>query len=366
MTSSPEKRVLILGGYGEAGCRLAGLLGADLNGHITLAGRSPDKARDSAARLRSLPGNQADFHTLAIDLSETESAAECPKGYHLLIVACPLSDRSLNALIEGCIRYGTDFIDLVPMAAKAGVFSQWADAIESGTSRFILDAGANPGLPGWLVRHVASRHPDADTLRLWGRYRSDRIGWDGVGDILGEVGNQGWRYRRGWRKAPWWDVRTRRFPGGLGRGVCVPIYLQELSGLPEQLGLERFSFYHAGLNPATDALMTLERFGLLKMARPVTRQSLFFQAMRRFSHPPFGLALVAELEHDGQVLEVALWHKDLYRATAVPAALMARMLLSAPTLNPNYGHLGFWAMQHPDFSGSLEHYGFHFDERRGT
>lgn len=361
MTYSPEKHVLILGGYGEAGYRLARLLGEDLNGHITLAGRSPDKGQDSAARLQALPGNQADFHALMIDLSKAETAAECPKGYDLLIVACPLSDRSLSVLIESCIRYGTDFIDLAPMAAKARLFSERAEIIKAGTSRFVLDAGANPGLPGWLVRHVASRHPEANTLRLWGRYRSDQIGWDGVGDILGEVGNQGWRYRRGWRKVPWWDMRTRRFPGGLGRGICVPIHLQELNELPEQLGLERFSFYHAGLNPVTDTLMTLERFGLLNLLHPSTRQSLFFHAMRRFSHPPFGLALVAELEYDGQALEMALWHKDLYQATAVPAALMTRMLLSNPALRSNYGHLGFWAMQHPDFSTALKKHGFHFD-----
>lgn len=365
MTSSPRKRILILGGYGEAGYRLASLIGKELSCHITLAGRSLEKGRDRAARLQALPGNRADFDTLVVDLSEAETAADCPKGYDLLMVACPLSDSGLSALIEGCIRYGTDFIDLVPMAAKARVFSEWADAIRTGTSRFVLDAGAIPGLPGWLVRDVTSEHPDADTLRLWGRYRSDRIGWDGVGDILDESDNQGWRYQRKWRKAPWWDVRMRRFPGGLGRGVCVPIYLQELSELPEQLGLERFSFYHAGLNPATDALMTLERLAMLSMVRPVTRQSLFFHAMRRFSRPPFGLALVAELEQGGEILEIELWHRDLYQATAVPAALMAGMLLRAPTLYPNYGHLGFWATQHPDFSGALESYGFHFNEKRG-
>lgn len=362
MTHSPAKHVLILGGYGEAGYRLARLLGDDFQGHITLAGRSPDKGRESAACLQALPGNHAYFHALTIDLSTIEAAAGCPKGYDLVIVACPLSDRGLGALIEGCIRHSTDFIDLAPMAAKARIFAEWADTIKSGTSRFILDAGANPGLPGWLVRYATSRHLAANSLKLWGRYRSDQIGWDGVGDILGEVGNQGWRYQGGWQKVSWWDMRTRRFPGGLGRGICVPIHLQELNELPEQLGLERFSFYHAGLNPVTDTLMTLERFGLLNLLPPCTRQSLFFHAMRRFSHPPFGLALVAELEYDGQAPEIALWHKDLYQATAVPAALMARMLLRDPTLRPNYGYLGFWAMQHPDFSTALKTHGFHLDE----
>lgn len=363
MTNSPKKRVLILGGYGEAGYRLAGLIGKDFGGHITLAGRSLDKARKGAAQLQALTDNQADFGACAMDLSKVETAAECPKDHDLLIVACQLPESNLSALIEGCLRYGTDYIDIAPQAAKARLFSEWADTIKAGMSRFVLDAGANPGLPGWLVRYTASKHPGVNSLKLWGRYRSNQIGWDGVGDILGEAENQGWHYQQGWLKAPWWDIRTRRFPGGLGRGVCVPIHLQEVSKLPEQLGLEQFSFYHAGLNPLTDTLLTLERAGLLNLLRPRTRQSLFFHAMRWFTRPPFGLALVAEVEYGRHPLEVALWHMDLYQATAAPAALIASMLLNDPTLSPDYGYLGFWAMQHPDFRAALKENGFHLEER---
>ena len=116
---------------------------------------------------------------------------------------------------------------------------------------------------------------------------------------------------------------------------------------------------------STSSLVSGASCASISAVRPVTRQSLFFHAMRRFSRPPFGLALVAELEQGGEILEIELWHRDLYQATAVPAALMAGMLLRAPTLYPNYGHLGFWATQHPDFSGALESYGFHFNEKRG-
>lgn len=176
MVNGPAKRVLILGGYGETGYRLARLLGKDFDGHITLAGRSRDKAWQSATQLKALPGNQANFNACAMDLAKVETAAECPKHHNLLIITCQLPATNLSTLIEGCTRYGTDYIDITPQMGKASLFSEWAYAIRAGTSRFVLDAGANPGLPGWLVRYTASKSPGANTLRLWGRYRSNQIG----------------------------------------------------------------------------------------------------------------------------------------------------------------------------------------------
>jgi len=362
MTKDSSKQVLILGGYGEAGCYIAELLGTRFTGTITLAGRSLEKASNRAERFQQMSGQQADFRARGMDLSDARMAEEVPAGHDLILIACPLVPVSLDALIQGCIRFGADAIDIASQSGKASLFADHGKTIRNAQSRFVLGAGADPGLPGWLARYAASLTLDNRRLTLWGRYRSTQIGREGASDILDEAASQGWQYRKGWRRTPWGHLRTHRFKGNLGRAVCVPIRLAELETLPETLDLDQFSFYHAGMNPVTDAMMVLERFNFLKPIPKTKRHEFFFNAMHRFSRPPFGLALEAEFTHGGKPRTIALCHEHLYKATAAPTVIMAEWLLANPAVPADYGYLGFWATQHTDFLNALESLGFQFHD----
>lgn len=349
-------RVLIIGGYGQAGQRLAALMAEKQDCVVTLAGRSEDKARAAASRISRRTGGRV--MGVRLDLGEPDHIRGCATNQSIVMVACELSAGALAHLIEACLREGSDYVDIVPQSSKAAVFARYRDAIEASTSRFVLDAGADPGLPNWLTRYVVRQATDPMSVTLWGRYRSTGIGWDGAGDILRGASSQGWLYDDGWRRAPWWDMTYPNFGGGLGRSLAVPIVLDELQALPGDLGLRHFQFYHAGLNPVTDLMMLLEGAALRRFWSFQTRQRLFFRAMKRFTRPGFGLALAAEAGSNQVDVRCELWHPDLYEATAVPPVSIAVALTQNPDLKAGFDYLGYWADRVGGFRDALEQDGF--------
>ncbi|WP_158222385.1 saccharopine dehydrogenase NADP-binding domain-containing protein [Tamilnaduibacter salinus] len=355
-----DRRVLILGGYGEAGRRLAAMLGHSLTGRITLAGRRLKEAEECAHRLAREFRRGPCYAAQAVNVSEPQQLTECLTDIDLVIVACHVPPRSLDALIASCVDRGIDYLDITPQPGKAERFEAWRSIIQASASRFVLDAGADPGLPGWLVRRAVSMVAGATDVTIWARYRSRAIGWGGSADILREAGSTGWVYQRGWyRERPWRQLCYRSFSGGLGRALCLPIRAAEMEGLPGELRLRRLRFDHAGLNPITDLLMALETVRLWRLWPFRIRQRWFYNAMRYLTRRPFGLSISLEVRGNAeQSLRQSLWHDDLYHATVAPAAIMAERLLVSEGMPADYGHLGFWAVQDAGFEGRLLREGF--------
>lgn len=354
-----NKSVLILGGYGAAGKTIATLLGQRIDGSITLAGRSLEKGCKRAEQLNREAGAPGRFGAMSIDLADAEQARQCPHGHDIVIVACELSLSTIENLINGCIANEADYLDINPNSRKIRVFRRMGKQIQASGSRFVLDAGADPGLPGWLARWLSqSAEERVQGITMYGRYRSTDIGWGGVADLLSVSENQGWKYDCGWKKSGFWDMRIRKFERGLGTSLCIPVFLDELETLPRELSLSYFSFYHAGLNPVTDALMTLERTGIRGWFSLESRQRAFYSALQRFTKKRFGLSLTAESRGHGVSRRISIGHPDLYRATAIPAAILCEYLLGDASIRPGYGYLGEWASQDLEFLHKLKAEGF--------
>jgi len=289
-------------------------------------------------------------------------AIRCSKRQDIVIVACAVSPSVIENVVRGCVANGADYVDITPSASKRALFDKLDGLISSGKSRFILDAGADPGLPGWLVRWLSlNASEDLNQIEAYGRYRSTGIGWGGAADIMQEANSQGWIYDDGWCRAKFWDLRLKKFEGGLGQSLCVPIRLDEFDDLPGELGLQRFKFYHAGLNPVTDALMSFERLAIVKRIPFEWRQRAFYRGLKRYTASPCGLSIEAEGKGDTMEHRAAVGHPDLYRATAVPVVLICEFLLETPTMPAGFGYLGFWASQHPAFLPELQREGFWFE-----
>ncbi len=359
--SIPTGKVLILGGYGAAGKAIATHLSKRMTGAITVAGRSMAKAQACADQLNRELSSGVDFFAASVDVADHEQITQSCKGQNVVLLACDASPESIESLVRGCVANGADYIDITPHARKRAVFESLTKLIDSGKSRFVLDAGADPGLPGWLTRWLCKNSPeDLGQIEIYGRYRSTDIGWGGVADILKESDSQGWIYDGRWRRSPFWDCKLKSFEGGLGRSLCVPIRLDELESLPEELGLQVLKCYHAGLNPVADTLITLERSPLIHWMSFETRQRLFYQALKRFTKKPFGLSIEAEGTSAHRQFRAAIGHSDLYVATAIPAVLMCEFLLDKNDGPAGYGYLGYWADAHPGFVDELKKEGFWF------
>ncbi|MFE8073414.1 saccharopine dehydrogenase NADP-binding domain-containing protein [Marinobacteraceae bacterium S3BR75-40.1] len=361
--SPSTKRVLILGGYGAAGKAIAMQLSNRSTVTITIAGRSIDKAQACTEELRRESPVGTDFLAASVDVTDREQVARACEEQELVILACDTSLASLENVIRACVANGADYVDIAPDSRKLAVFESLATLIEAGQSRFVLDAGADPGLPGWLAQWLSQQAPEPlDQMQLFARYRSDEIGWSGVADILSASDSQGWVYDgHHWQRSSVWDFKWKRFTGGLGLSLCVPIRLDELESLPEKLGLHTFKCYHAGLNPVTDALMMLEGTALPRIISFETRQRMFFRALKRFTSRPFGLSIEAVGQGAGRRFRMAIGHADLYAATAIPAAVMSEFLLNDTNQSPGFGYLGDWASVHSTFLEDLRDEGFWFE-----
>lgn len=91
------------------------------------------------------------FSARSIDVADAAQAMQCSHKQDVVIVACDLSVSALENMVQGCIANRADYIDIKPNPRKIKRFEGMRTLIESSDSRFILDAGADPGLPGWLA-----------------------------------------------------------------------------------------------------------------------------------------------------------------------------------------------------------------------
>lgn len=150
---------------------------------------------------------------------------------------------------------------------------------------------------------------------MYARYRNADLGEAGAADTLREVGEDPMIYRGGWRKARQFDWRLPVFPGGLGRSVGIPLRLPELTTLPEEYGLESLALFHAGINPASDAIALGARMGLDRWIGKKRLQRWFSGAARCFTFGTNGLGIVVKATGD-----TSEWLDDPLTASRLRAA----------------------------------------------
>ncbi|WP_370226044.1 saccharopine dehydrogenase NADP-binding domain-containing protein [Pararhodobacter marinus] len=147
-------RILIIGGYGHVGQKIARRLVA-AGQRVTIAGRSASKATDVAARLGC--------EGTALDLARPESWGAALDAADTVICCLDTSDAALaRAVVERGARYldisATDAVlrrieGLDPVARQNGALA-------------VLSVGLAPGLTNLLVREARARCPGARRFRI--------------------------------------------------------------------------------------------------------------------------------------------------------------------------------------------------------
>lgn len=345
-----QKRVLIVGGYGLAGRQTAALLATrlaltGLSVQITIAGRHLEKAEACVRELRLEQASEAvHFHALVLDLTSLPDLERALQGQDLLLLCLPLPEGLAEPLLELVLASSAHYLDLVPGGDKFQCFQRHRAKIQKRGKCLVLEAGVDPGLPAWLARYavaqMAERYGQAThKVTLFARYRDGLMGCAGIQDMLESALLPARVYRRGWQRAPFWQFVRPLYPGGLGRALSVPLFLQELERLPERLKLQELALFHAGINPVTNALVFAYKLGLRHLVTASQIVDWLAGAIQRFTPQPGGIAFRVEAEGPGAPLTMELWHEHPYRATSAVAAWVAAALLS-----PQPGPVGCWFM----------------------
>lgn len=334
--------LLLLGGTGKAGRRIAAFLAPRITGRITIAGRDRNRADYWSGRLREDCPGGASFDATSTDVEDPESLAEAVAGHDLVILSAPMDLACMDRLIDAVTDTGADCVELSPIPGKHGLFERRSEDIRKSRSRFVLDAGADPGLPGWAARSVLGQAESPRALEVYARYRDADLGAAGAADILREASEDPLVYRDGWRKAGLLDWRLPVFPGRLGRSLSVPLRLPELMSLPDQYDLDYLALYHAGINPVCDLIVLCARLG---MNRPLGTQRLrrwFSAAARRLTFGAKGLGIVAKASGSAGSRQVTLSHGNVYEATAAVAGLASLHLAGSERGGGRWAFAGEW------------------------
>jgi hypothetical protein len=316
-------RLLVVGGYGVAGKAVARAVASRLPGplRLTLAGRDGGTANAAIAALSPDMPDDADLRALELEATSWAALRAALASCDIVIWCAPLDEATARILVAALIETGTDCVDIAPNHSKHAVLRDAARGLGDAGCGYVIDAGADPGLPGWLAHHVASRHGAPDHVEIVARYCDRDIGRAGIRDVLESIKAGPMVFDQGWhvsRRLPEW----RRLPGGLGPAPTLPVFLEELRDLPAHHAMSHLSLRHAGMTLATDIVV---------LARPILSygmtRDLFAWAARRFTPVPSALAIRAEAKGQGRAVVADLWRTNLYEATAEAAVLGLEALL---------------------------------------
>lgn len=334
MASGRAPTILILGGYGNAGGRLARLLLEETAARLIIAGRSETRARAFADLLNEdLPRPRA--VSAGLDAADAVAVREALMGVDLLVVASSTAEHAAT-VARVALDARVDYVDIHYAPSQVRTLQALALEAEAAGLCFVTGGGFHPGLPAALVRHVAGSFDPLETARVAAALRMD---WREIvvseataREFAREVARTSMTFYRdgAWRKARWWrtaDFVDIEFGVPIDRRTCAPIFLEELRALPELYpSLRELGFYMAGFSrftdwvvmPAAAVLARLGPMGVSLAARWLRR------ALVAASVPPFlcRLRVEAEGRAGGRPTRVTatIEHGDAYDLTAIPVA----------------------------------------------
>jgi len=229
-------KVLILGGYGNFGKRIARLLTRQ-NIAVIISGRDANKAK---ILVQALPDGLAEM--AVFDVRQTLATRLSELAPTVVINTCGPFQTSDYAVAETCIEHGVHYIDL----ADGRDFVTNIPILDGRAKRnnvaVISGASTVPGLSSAVIEHFRSQFSEIDSLDfgIAPGQRAER-GLATTQAILGYVGKKlrpcaGYETRYGWQ-----DLHSQKYPE-IGNRLMANCDIPDLDLLPEKYGISKIRF----------------------------------------------------------------------------------------------------------------------------
>ncbi|MEY3221010.1 MAG: hypothetical protein RIT27_2367 [Pseudomonadota bacterium] len=345
-----DQTFLILGGTGNAGFSLAHSLLKETDLSLIITSRDKEKAHFTAGELNACAlKDDWRYRVTGIALDPNNQAAlrDILAKVDVVIVAAAGIDTAI--LAEVLIETKTNCIDIRENPDKHRILQRFVPQFIENNIFYLADAGIFPGTSAILMRYLLAQMPHADQafanvlIRMnWQKYQFSQTTVKDFVEILQNTQNKVWKQPH-WKKAGWWrDFPQIKFPQPFGSQTCAPMVLPEMTQLVENYPQLKYAGVRiAGFNPVVDyLLMPLLQWTTFPLAKPLE------WALKKFSKPPFGTYLQAEISgienNRRQILKATLFHEDAYELTA---AAISAVVLQYLKENKTAGlHLqGLWA-----------------------
>ncbi len=153
-----SQAILIAGGYGVVGRRIAAELAPHYPGRLIVSGRDAERADATAAAIgHGVRGR-------ALDVTDPESIGAALDDVALAINSIDQPERGLmHAVIERGLRY-TDITPHLSELGRGAAYERIDGAAKASGSRVLLGAGIVPGISNVMVRGVANALGGSDTI----------------------------------------------------------------------------------------------------------------------------------------------------------------------------------------------------------
>jgi saccharopine dehydrogenase (NAD+, L-lysine-forming) len=344
-----SRTILLLGGYGNAGARIARLLHRETDARLVLAGRSGVRASRAAERLNREDGGDR-VSSLLVDAAEPRQLGQALEGVDLVVNAASTVSQTAT-VAQAALDAGSDWFDILPSHYKLDHLASIRESIVRAGRCFITEGGFHPGLPAVLVRFAATFLDRLQRATVGMAFGVDWAALEPSPGTLREfveelAAHRSVLYDHGaWTHQPWWRSRRLDLGEPFGERVTVPAASAELEQLAQgHPSLVELGLWVAGFNWFVDwvglGLGSVARriFGR-RAAGPVGRT--IWWGLRRFSRPPWGAVILVEAGgwKKGRLVGVrgVVSHRDAYDLTAVPAAATILQYLDGSARQP-----GLW------------------------
>ncbi|MBL8377739.1 MAG: saccharopine dehydrogenase NADP-binding domain-containing protein [Burkholderiales bacterium] len=278
--------MLVLGGYGFFGTRIAAGLVGNSNVRVLIAGRDQAQARGSA-RAMQLP----DDHAIRLDATAADfSASLRTLGVNTVIhTAGPFQGQDYKVASDA-IAAGANYIDLADgrrFVAGIGVLDDTARC-----SGVLVASGASsvPALSSAIVDVYAPAFERLESIRLGIGSGARAPGLATVQGVFGYCGKPFRRLENGaWTDTHGWlDLMRYEFPQPVGRRFLGSCDVPDLEVFPTRYGSVRTVTFHGGFASDIGHLFVwmmaqLVRAGVISsvapLARPLNRMSRWLEPL---------------------------------------------------------------------------------------
>lgn len=304
--------VLVLGGYGFFGARIAAELAKTGASRVLVAGRDLDRARATARALGLRVRSALQLDADGPDLAETFGARDVSTVIH---AAGPFQGQGY-AVAGAAILAGANYIDLADGRAFVAGIGSLDAAARAARVTVVSGASSVPALSSAIVDRYRPAFSRLDSIRAGISSGARAPGLATVQGVFGYCGKPIRRLERGkWaRTHGWLDLIRYRFPEPVGERFLGSVDVPDLELFPRRYAGVKTVTFHAGFASAAAHLAVWTCAGLVKagvlpdMSRLAAPLSRISRRVEPLVSDKGGMFVVLDgLGHDGRPL-TRRWH----------------------------------------------------------
>lgn len=310
---SANKKVLVLGGYGNFGKRIVQNLAEDTGLTILIAGRNIHKANLLVSELKSIAVASLEAVQLDINHPDFESQLQALSPSLVIHTSGPFQGQGYQ-VPKACINVGAHYIDLADDRHFVCDIQSLDDQAKASQVLVVSGASSVPGLSSSVIDHYRSHFSEIHSMdiSIAPGNKAER-GEATVRGILSYTGKPFDVFRGGvWKQAyGWMQIRSVDFGGVLGKRWLANVDVPDLALFPQRYAVKNEVKFQAGLELGIlhwgmAAMAYVAKKGWVKnwspLTRPIVKASELFLP---FGSDKGGMQILIEgLNHKGQPLEI--------------------------------------------------------------